>query len=145
MLQVVTTHLGTSPAEREAQVEHLLGAQWLAHPHCRKPVVFCGDFNSLPGSRIYRRVCARFRDAQLAVDRFRPKRTWFGPLPLTRIDHVFVDDWLAVRRVEVPRTTLSRIASDHLPLAVDLEIAGQNLPARTAERGEIEPSDALPA
>jgi endonuclease/exonuclease/phosphatase family metal-dependent hydrolase len=121
-LQFLTTHLGTAPAERVAQVEDLLSANWLDHPDCHGPVILCGDFNAMPGSRAYRQVTSRLRDAQLILERHRPRRTWFAPLPLTRIDHVFVNDHLEVKRIDVPRTQLSRFASDHLPLVVDVEV-----------------------
>jgi endonuclease/exonuclease/phosphatase family metal-dependent hydrolase len=52
----------------------------------------------------------------------RPRGTWFGRYPIHRIDHVFIDGALLVRSVEVPRTMLTRIASDHLPLIVDLTL-----------------------
>ncbi|MEX1097799.1 MAG: glycosyltransferase [Planctomycetales bacterium] len=121
-VQIVTTHLGLSASERELQIDELLGPNWLCRDECGEAVVLCGDFNMLPRSRGYRRIASRYRDVQRAVDRHSPLRTWFGPFPLTRIDHVFVGEQLRVKRVEVPRTRLSRIASDHLPLVVDLEV-----------------------
>ncbi len=121
-LQFITTHLGTSPIERVVQVDHLLGPEWLDHPGCTGPLVLCGDFNAMPGSPSHRRMCAHLRDAQLLLKDHRPRRTWFGPLPLTRIDHVFVDDLVQVKAVDVPRSQLSKIASDHLPLVVELEL-----------------------
>ncbi|MBC7815652.1 MAG: endonuclease/exonuclease/phosphatase family protein [Planctomycetaceae bacterium] len=121
-MQFITTHFGTSPAERAVQVEHLLGPSWLESPRCQGPLVLCGDFNAMPGSDPHRRLCERLRDTQLALKNHKPRRTWFGPLPLARIDHVFVDELVQVKWVDVPRSQLSKVASDHLPLVVDLEI-----------------------
>jgi endonuclease/exonuclease/phosphatase family metal-dependent hydrolase len=121
-LNVLMAHLGTSASERLLQVEDLLGPHWLQHPDCRSPAVLCGDFNVLPGSRAYRRLTAELRDVQVVAEGHHPLRTWFGPFPLTRIDHVFIGDRLRVRQVHIPRTSLARVASDHLPLAVDLQI-----------------------
>lgn len=121
-LNVVMAHLGTSSAERLRQVEELLGPNWLQHPDCHAPVVLCGDFNVLPGSRAYRRLAAGLRDVQVVAEGHHPLRTWFGPFPLTRIDHVFIGEGLRVRQVHIPRTSLARVASDHLPLAVDLQV-----------------------
>jgi endonuclease/exonuclease/phosphatase family metal-dependent hydrolase len=39
-----------------------------------------------------------------------------------RIDHVFTRGTVSVRRVEVIRNAITRVASDHLPLVVDLEV-----------------------
>ena len=121
-LNVIMAHLGTSPTERLRQVEELVGPKWLQHPDCRHPVVLCGDFNVLPGSRAYRRLTAELRDVQVVAEGHHPLRTWFGPFPLTRIDHVFISHSLRVRQVHIPRTSLARVASDHLPLAVDLQV-----------------------
>lgn len=133
LLHLINTHLGTSPAERIVQVEALLGPEWLQRSRCQPPLVLCGDFNAMPGSQPHRRLCTRLRDAQLVLKQSRPQRTWFGPLPLTRIDHVFVDDSIQVKRVEVPRTRLSRVASDHLPLVVDLEVEAVTTVAQLAK------------
>jgi endonuclease/exonuclease/phosphatase family metal-dependent hydrolase len=62
------------------------------------------------------------RDVQVVAEGHHPLRTWFGPFPLTRIDHVFIGQGLRVRQVHIPRTSLARVASDHLPLAVDLQV-----------------------
>ena len=54
----------------------------------------------------------------------RPLRTFPAPLPSLRLDHVFVTPaHLRVTGVEVPRHALARVASDHLPLAVDFEVS----------------------
>jgi endonuclease/exonuclease/phosphatase family metal-dependent hydrolase len=119
-LQLINTHLGLSRRERLLQVEALLGPGWLGHPDCRSPVVVCGDFNALPGSIICQKLEHGLLDVQRALSHHKPKATWFGLYPIHRIDHVFVDKSITVQSVEVPRTMLTRIASDHLPLIVDL-------------------------
>ena len=47
-------------------------------------------------------------------------RTWSGRVPVRRIDHVFTSGELGVKSIRAPRTRLSRVASDHLPLVVDI-------------------------
>ncbi len=122
-VQLLNTHLGLSARERLAQVEALLGPDWLGSERCREPLVVCGDFNALPGGLAYRRLAERLRDAQIGVDGHRPKRTWFTHYPVGRIDHVFVSRSVEVLAVEVPRTSLVRVASDHLPIVVDVRLA----------------------
>lgn len=119
-LQIVNTHLGLGRDERSRQVESLLGPEWLGHPECRDPVVFCGDLNLRPSSPIFRKILAQFRDAQTSLAGRRPRNTWFSPLPLARIDHLFVRGALDVVGVDIPRNPLTQMASDHLPLVVDL-------------------------
>lgn len=41
---------------------------------------------------------------------------------LNFIDHIFVGHSLNVAQILVPRNSLSRFASDHLPLIADLEL-----------------------
>ena len=121
-IQVLNTHLGLLPRERLAQVEALLGPEWLAHPDCRGPVILCGDLNALPASKVCRRLRNRLNDAQIEHKRQRPRGTFFGRFPVARIDHVFVDAGFEVTGIEVPDSELARLASDHLPLIVEVKL-----------------------
>ncbi|MFI5410372.1 endonuclease/exonuclease/phosphatase family protein [Kaistia sp. UC242_56] len=120
-VQVVNTHLGVWPHEQMLQLSALLGPEWLGHPECREPVVFLGDFNAPPGLSPYRRLAAEFIDVQKAWGERKAKPTFPGRLPTLRIDHVWLRGRAAVQNVEVVRTPLARVASDHLPLVVDLD------------------------
>ena len=51
--------------------------------------------------------------------RFRSFPAW---LPLGALDKAFVRGRLAVRQARVVRTSLTRVASDHLPLVVDFHV-----------------------
>ncbi|MDJ0869501.1 MAG: endonuclease/exonuclease/phosphatase family protein [Myxococcota bacterium] len=121
-LQVINTHLGLSARERGRQVDALLGPEWLGHPDCSAHRVLCGDLNALPWFPVCRRLGRVLRDCQNGLREHRPRRTWGSRLPVGRIDHVFADRSLAVVRVEVPATELTRVASDHLPVVVDLRL-----------------------
>jgi len=121
-VQVITTHLGLRRNERLAQVDHLLGPQWLGHSACREPVIFLGDLNASPRSRAYRRLASRLRDVQEAVSHQRAKPTFPSRLPVLRIDHVFVSRAIHVLRVESVRSPAARVASDHLPLMVEFQV-----------------------
>jgi endonuclease/exonuclease/phosphatase family metal-dependent hydrolase len=122
-LNVINTHLGLTRRERRLQVDALLGPGWTAHPECTDPFILLGDFNAVPRGRTYRRLASRFADAQLASGRRKAHPTFPSRLPMLRLDHVFVSRSVRVRKVEILRTPLSRVASDHLPLVVDFEIA----------------------
>lgn len=125
-VQVITTHLGLRGGERLAQVDCLLGPQWLAHAACREPVILLGDFNASPRSRAYRRLATRLRDAQAALPFQRAKPTFPSRLPVLRIDHAFVSRSVHVVRVESLRSPMARVASDHLPLMIEFQV----MPAR---------------
>jgi len=121
-INFVNTHLGIFPWERGRQIKDLLGSEWIGHPQCVSPVILCGDFNSLPGSRLYRHVNRVLRDAQRKLDNHNPQATWFGHYPIGRIDHVFVSPEIEIVTVKVSRTDLDKISSDHLPLIVDIKL-----------------------
>jgi len=121
-VQVFNTHLGLRGYERLAQVEALFGRDWIGSPHCREPVILIGDFNAIPRSRVYGRITAHLRDAQVIGATRRPKATFPSRLPFLRLDHVFVSRTIEVMRAETVRTQEARIASDHLPLFVDFTV-----------------------
>src|SRR5690606_32179354 len=121
-LHVVNTHLGLSSRERELQVEALLGEEWLGRRDSSGPRILCGDFNMPPGSSSYKRICAQVHDTQLMIKQRRPQLTWPGNYPWRRLDYMFVTDDIQTAAVNVLRSQLTRVASDHLPLACELRV-----------------------
>ncbi len=119
-VQILNTHLSILEQERREQADALLTGEWLGHPDCTGPVILTGDFNASPDSWTLRRLETRLASAVGADRKDRELRTWSGRVPLRRIDHVMVSESVEVVGAYVPRTSLSRVASDHLPLVVDL-------------------------
>jgi endonuclease/exonuclease/phosphatase family metal-dependent hydrolase len=128
-IQIVNTHLGLAPRERAAQIDALLGSEWLGSPGCRAPVVVCGDFNALPASPVCQRLGTVLQDAQRRVPGHRPRGTFFSRFPSMRIDHIYVSPAVEVAAIEVPDSELTRVASDHLPLLAELRIV-RTVPAQ---------------
>ncbi|SNB46306.1 endonuclease/exonuclease/phosphatase family protein [Geobacter sp. DSM 9736] len=124
-VQVVATHFGLNWQERIFQAETILGPEWLGHSECRTPVVLCGDLNAMPRSAAYRRLARSLHDVQRVVKGKRPQPTWPVLFPFLRIDHMFVSSDLAVEDVLVPRTPLTTVASDHLPMIVTISLRQQ--------------------
>jgi len=122
-LQVINTHLGLLARERLTQVDALLGPEWLGRHDCRGPAILLGDFNAGPLSRTYRCLASKFRDAQRSLAA-RRQATFPTRAPFRCIDHVFVNHRIEVLAASAIRTPLARVASDHLPLVVDFQIAG---------------------
>jgi endonuclease/exonuclease/phosphatase family metal-dependent hydrolase len=120
-INIVSTHMGLKWRERRAQADAILGPDWLSNPACETPIILCGDFNAGPLSLSCRRFRVMLHDAQRA-SRGRPKSTWPSFFPISRIDHIFVSADFKVEGVEVPQNSLSRSASDHLPLLVKLRL-----------------------
>ncbi len=118
-IQIINTHLSYWPLERLAQVDCLLGDQWLASQEAQGPIILCGDLNLFPGSSFYKKICRRLNDSQIQLNKKRPYQTWSSSYPIGRIDYAFMSPEFRVQTVTVPRTSLDKIASDHLPLVVE--------------------------
>jgi endonuclease/exonuclease/phosphatase family metal-dependent hydrolase len=119
-IQVLNTHLGLIPAEQQQQAAALIG-DWMASDAWTSPAILLGDFNAGPYSRAYRMLNAALRDAQTLYP-YAPVSTFPSKLPFMRIDHVFLAGPWKVRKVETPYVGLARVASDHLPLVVELDL-----------------------
>jgi endonuclease/exonuclease/phosphatase family metal-dependent hydrolase len=130
-VQIINTHLGLVPQEQKRQAAALLGEQWMAHEAWKAPGILLGDFNASPYSATYRLLKAALRDAQTQSPTWRktPTATFPSSFPFMRIDHVFLTKGLETVNVSSPYGALARVASDHLPLVVDLEISPADAPA----------------
>ncbi|KPP98896.1 endonuclease/exonuclease/phosphatase family protein [Marinobacter sp. HL-58] len=126
-LQIINTHLGLSPAERNAQVNALLGDDWLGNDACRQPVILCGDFNAIPSSAAYQRLARQMNDVQLQAPGHRPAATFSSRFPALRIDHIFVSSDLQISGLETYRSQLARVASDHLPLLARVTVPAHQM------------------
>jgi endonuclease/exonuclease/phosphatase family metal-dependent hydrolase len=120
--QLLNVHLGLSPQERAIQMESLLGDQWIGNPRFQEPHLLCGDLNAVPGSRPHRLLSARLCDAPTRLATRRRPRTFPSGFALLRLDHVFVGSQVQVVDAEVPSSKLARVASDHLPLLVEVRL-----------------------
>jgi endonuclease/exonuclease/phosphatase family metal-dependent hydrolase len=117
------THLSLYRLERRKQVNALLGKDWLMAVPKQEPVICCGDLNAGPLSPVYRRLSRNLKDAQKnLLHSRRPQPTFPSRRPLFRIDYIFISGRFRSRGASVPRNQKSRMASDHLPVCVDLEM-----------------------
>jgi endonuclease/exonuclease/phosphatase family metal-dependent hydrolase len=122
-VHIVNTHLGLVPKEQQIQANHLAGPAWLGHPHCRGPKILLGDFNATATSVVYRTFLKGLSPARGLAPIKTPTATFPSPLPVLRIDHLFVSPEIRVTDVFAPFAPLTRVASDHLPLVMDFEVA----------------------
>jgi endonuclease/exonuclease/phosphatase family metal-dependent hydrolase len=121
--QVMNSHFGLTRVERYAQGQALLGAEWAGAVEAGRPLVVCGDFNSVAQGRTMRLFRSHLSEAQLAAPLGRRRATFPSRWPLICIDHIFCGDGVEVLSCEVPRTRLTAVASDHLPLIAEVKFA----------------------
>lgn len=132
-LHLFDLHLGLSGGERRKQAAMLLSADLLRDTALTAPLVVCGDFNlwsPLPGP-VLRLLRTSLHDAAVLTRSRRP--TWPAAFPVLRLDRAYVDAAVHVSRCGVVNDPRTRIASDHLPLWLELELSqASGLVARTA-------------
>jgi len=117
------THLSLYRLERRRQIRALIGHDWLAAWPPEAAIIFCGDLNAGPLSPVYLRLSRRLSDVQKGLKNSgRPKATFPTRRPLLRLDHIFVSKTFKILDVQVPKTSDTRLASDHLPILADLEL-----------------------
>jgi len=106
------SHLATDPVERPAQAAH-----WKAElSRVEGPVIAAGDLNEGPGGGAWRTVADGFAPNSSSA------HTYPATLPRALLDTVFVSPDISVVSYEVLGTDQARLASDHLPVVVDLEL-----------------------
>jgi endonuclease/exonuclease/phosphatase family metal-dependent hydrolase len=122
VLGVINTHLGLVPREQRIQAAALAGKDWAMAAPPGAPLVLVGDMNATPRSVAYRLMAARMAEARRAAPFSHRAPTFPSTFPVLAIDHVFASEGVVIEAVRTPLDPLSRLASDHLPLVVDLSL-----------------------
>jgi endonuclease/exonuclease/phosphatase family metal-dependent hydrolase len=135
-INVLTTHLGFRWKEGIGQVRALLSEEWLGGIPEDEPVMLCGDMNLAPASAGLRLLRKRLSDAQLRMKGHSALYTFSTTLPFVRIDHIMLSPHFEVTGVRVPRNDLTRVASDHFPLVVDLQVLSEAVEEPTKKHPE---------
>ena len=123
-LQIINTHLGLVPREQRLQAAALAGADWVGAAPEGAPLVLLGDMNATPRHAAYRILASRLNDARRLAPGAGRAPTFPSTFPVLAIDHVFVSAAVSVAAVRTPLDPLTRLASDHLPLVVDISLSG---------------------
>lgn len=118
VVHIINTHFGLGRSERLLQAQ-LLNEEWLAADSAETPLILLGDFNSLPGSRTHRALGQYLRDVRKLVAPVRAFRTFPTSFPAFAVDHIFVNGALQPLGLDVHRSPLARVASDHYPLVAE--------------------------
>lgn len=118
-LHVYNVHLGTAILERRHQAERL--ATIVADKHVAGPKLVLGDFNEWMRGLTTRLLSSKLQSVDLA-SYLRRRRTYPGLFPILHLDHIYYAGRLEIVDIVLPRTRLSLVASDHLPLVADVRI-----------------------
>jgi endonuclease/exonuclease/phosphatase family metal-dependent hydrolase len=111
LLRFVATHLGLRPAERRDQAQRLLKL-FTDRPYER--AVLMGDCNEwFLWGRPLRRLHRYFQKTPAP-------RTFPSRLPILSLDRVWTHPGSMLKDLQVHRSALARLASDHLPLVATL-------------------------
>jgi len=124
-LEVFNLHLGLSAWERAAQVELLVGSSEFADMALDGPCLVGGDFNDWRS-----RLRSVFTDGlgfrcatDLRSGQQPPIATYPAFSPRGGLDRVYHRGGLRLAAAHRCRLYVSRVASDHLPVVVDFELA----------------------
>jgi len=118
-LQVFNVHLGTALLERRYQATRL--AAWVHDRRIAPPKLVLGDFNEWSRGIAEDILAHRLKSVDL-YPHLKRRRTYPGFFPVLHLDHIYFDGDIDVRKIELPRTRLAMVASDHLPLVADLRV-----------------------
>ena len=121
-LHLFNCHLGLDRRERRRQAAQLLSADILRDTALAYPLVLVGDFNAWSSrSAVPRWIRRQLGDAAVLAGTARA--TFPSVFPVLRLDRAYVDAAVRVVGCVVHDSRLTRLASDHLPLVVEIEVA----------------------
>ena len=118
-LHLYNVHLGTAFLERRHQASRLGSIV-----HDRRvgvPKVVLGDFNEWSRGLATKVLNERLESIDLR-SHLKRRRTYPGVFPVLHLDHIYYEGTVEVVGLELPRTRLSLMASDHLPLVAELKV-----------------------
>jgi endonuclease/exonuclease/phosphatase family metal-dependent hydrolase len=118
-LHLYNVHLGTAFLERRHQAGRLTAI--LHDKRVGVPKIVLGDFNEWMKGLATSVLSERLQSIDLRKH-LKRRRTYPGVFPVLHLDHIYYDGEVEVERLNMPRTRLALMASDHLPLVADLRV-----------------------
>ena len=118
-LHLYNVHLGTALLERRYQAERL--ASIVSDRHVGGTKLVVGDFNEWTRGLTTTLMSSKLKSVDLS-NYLKRRFTYPGLFPILHLDHIYYTGHLEILGIELPRTRLSLVASDHLPLVADIRI-----------------------
>ena len=128
-LEVFNLHLGLSARERQRQAGLLARSREMLNLRASQPCILGGDFNDWRSLlRAYFIEGLGFRCATDRSTQYGPRalKTYPSFSPRGGLDRIYYRGPVRVERAYTCRHSDSRVASDHLPVLIDLEIYGRS-------------------
>ena len=118
-LHLYNVHLGTAFLERRHQAGRLTAI--LHDRRVGTPKIVLGDFNEWMKGLATSVLSERLQSIDLRKH-LKRRKTYPGVFPVLHLDHIYYAGKVEIVGVELPRTRLALVASDHLPLVADIRL-----------------------
>lgn len=115
---VFNVHLGLAAFEQRWQMRKILDGRYFRN-FKEMPLVILGDTNDRRHKLTAMMAEAGYLDS-CQTKRKRLNFTWPAYAPALRLDKIYYNDRFELEHHQVPHTKLSKVASDHLPVVVEL-------------------------
>jgi len=119
-------HLGTSFFERREQARRFVSGEILERPDVKGRRIVAGDFNEWTRGLATNLLSEHLESADISLH-LKRSTSYPGMLPLLHLDHIYYDPAFRLCGMHLERTRRSLLASDHLPLIADFELAASSV------------------
>jgi endonuclease/exonuclease/phosphatase family metal-dependent hydrolase len=120
-LHVFNVHFGTRFFEQRKQARKLIEEGIVTSEDLDGPRIVLGDFNEWLRGSVTSTMSAHLNKANVRRN-LKKSRTFPGPFPIFRLDHIYHDRSLRLKRLYRHKSRTALVASDHLPLVADLSV-----------------------
>jgi len=120
-LHVFNVHFGTRFFEQLKQARKLVDEGIVVNEELHGPRIVLGDFNEWLRGSVTPRLTEHLHKANVP-HHLKKSRTFPGRFPIFRLDHIYFDRKLRLKRLARHRSQTALVASDHLPLVADLSL-----------------------
>ena len=120
-LHIYNVHLGTAILERRYQAQRLTTV--VTDRHVPGAKIVLGDFNEWMKGLTTNLLSSRLQSVDVR-SYLKRRRTYPGLFPILHLDHIYYSGKIEIVGLQMPRTRLALMASDHLPLVADIRVGG---------------------
>jgi endonuclease/exonuclease/phosphatase family metal-dependent hydrolase len=121
-LHIFNVHFGTRFFEQRRQVRRLINEGIVTGRQLCGPRIVLGDFNEWLRGSVTSTLTAHLDKANVRRN-LKRARTFPGRFPIFRLDNIYFERSLHLKRLYRHKSRAALVASDHLPLIADLSIS----------------------